>query len=313
MMQSKDSILVTGVPGLVGTNLVEHLRERGFTNVTGIGSRDCDLTDRQTTLAYFEKINPDFVFHLAGYVFGILGNMRNQAESYLRNTLINTHVVDACHKTKVKKVVAMGTVAMYPDPLPSDPLREDTMWMGAPHSSERGYAYAKRGMLAHLEVCHDSYGMKSACAISTNLYGEHDRFNIDTGHVLPTLVRKFYEARQAGTTVSVWGDGSAVRDFMYIRDAVRGLLWIMNNVDGPVNLATGKVRSIRDAADILAKCAGLEGKVTWDSNKPSGQVYRAYDIKILKSSDFNCVHSLEEGLRKTYQWYEKNHATARKL
>jgi GDP-L-fucose synthase len=312
-MISRDAvILVTGARGLVGANLVEHLRAEGFKYVVGIGSDECDLTQRDATLACFENIRPNYVFHMAGYVFGIMGNMQNQGEAYLRNLLINTNVVDACHRVKVEKIVAMGTVAMYPFPLPSDPLREDTVWMGAPHGSERGYAHAKRGMLAQLEVYHESYGMDYAFALSTNLYGPYDRFNIETGHVIPALIRKFYEAKQNGGSVSIWGNGSAQRDFIYIKDTVRGLQWMLEKMDGAINLATGHSVTIRDAVDILAAHTGMQDKVVWDASKPNGQGYRAYDTSKLKNSGFSCQYSLQQGLQETYDWYANNHATARK-
>lgn len=312
MMRPADKILITGAGGFAGSNLVRFLRAQGFQNVVGLASRDCDLTNFEATQACFNAIQPAYVFHLAGYVFDIMGNMLNQAESYLRNTLINTHVIEASHKARVKKIMAMGTVAMYPDPLPSDSLREDMIWAGAPHNSERGYAHAKRGMLAQLEVSRESYGLNYVCAISTNLYGPHDRFNSDTGHVIPSLVHKFYEAKRDGNNVTVWGDGSAKRDFLYIDDTSRGLCVLMEKLEGPVNLATGRVNSIREAVEILAAHTNMQDRIRWDTSKPNGQPYRAYDISKLAKAGFICQINLKEGLQRTYDWYAANAETARR-
>lgn len=305
-MEKQAPILITGGTGVVGRALVDCLHNQGFTHVTALGSKDGDLTDKKTTYDLFNKIQPQYVFHLAGHVFGIMGNMLNQESSFLNNLLINTHVIEACRRTGVKKVTAMGTGAIYPFPMPSNPLKEDTIWMGEPHGSERGYAHAKRAMLSQLDVYKESCDMDYAFVVSCNLYGPHDRFNIETGHVIPALIRKFYEAKQNSGKVSVWGDGSAQRDFMYSIDAAQALLTIMENVTGAVNIGSQKVYKIRDIVDILAEHTGMEDYVTWDSTKPNGQPFRAYDLTRLKKTGFTCRYSLADSLKETYDWYTKN-------
>ncbi|OYW20449.1 MAG: hypothetical protein B7Z52_02285 [Burkholderiales bacterium 12-64-5] len=164
---------------------------------------------------------------MAGFVRGIMGNMESKAESFLKNLLINTHVIDAAQTVGVKKIVAMGTVAAYPDPAPAYPITEDMIWSGAPHTSENSYGQAKRAMLAMLQAYQESYGLPFVFAISTNLYGPYDNFDVKHGHVIPSLIRKFYEAKCDGGTVTVWGDGSAQRDFMYIDDTAAALVACM--------------------------------------------------------------------------------------
>ena len=308
-MQLNDRIVVTGASGLVGKNLVSYLTAQGYKNVISVTSADCDLTDWGATKAFFENAKPTHVFHMAGHVFGLMGNMRDQGRAFLQNQLINTNVVEAGKQVAINKIVAMGTVAMYPYPMPSDPLREDTIWMGEPHGSERGYGHAKRGMLAQLDLYHESYGLDYAVALSTNLYGPHDRFNIETGHVIPSLIRKFYEAKNSGGTVTVWGDGSPVRDFIYIDDTVRALDAIMQNGTGAINLATGITHSIHETATILADYTGVP--ITWDATKPNGQVHRAYDISKISALGFTAKTDLATGLQLTYDWYAANAATAR--
>lgn len=310
-MQSNDTILIAGGSGLVGVNLSEHLQAQGFSRILVPSSADCDLTDRQTVRDYFRSNQPSYVFHMAGFVRGIMGNMRNQGESYLKNTLINTYVIDACHEFRVKKVVAMGTAAMYPDPVRGVPLAEGDVWKGPPHFSEYGYAQSKRGMLAQLQVYENSYGMPYAFAFCTNLYGPHDRFNTETGHVIPSLVKKFHDAKLAKTQVTVWGDGSAHRDFLYIKDCSRALHVIMDQITGPVNLATGTSRKIRDVVDILASHTGTNDQVVWDTSKPSGYTLRAYDVSRLQAAGFACQYTLEQALRETYDWYASHRDAAR--
>jgi GDP-L-fucose synthase len=302
-MHSGEAILITGGSGLAGVNLRDYLQSQGFSKILAPTSAECDLTERQTTLDYFRKNQPAYVFQMAGFVRGIMGNLGAQGEAFLRNTLINTHVVDACHQTGVKKIVAMGSAAMYPDPEPGVALTENDVWKGRPHPSEYGYAQSKRGMLAQLEAYESSYGMAYAFAFCTNLYGPHDRFNTQTGHVIPSLIKKFYDARQMGGQVTVWGDGSAHRDFLYIKDCSRALHAIMDHVAGPVNLASGNTRKIRDVVEILASYAGVSDRVVWDHSKPNGFLYRAYDVSRLSAAGFACDYTLETALPETYEWY----------
>lgn len=311
MIQPDDIILITGGSGLVGVNLKEYLQSQGLGRILAPSSKECDLTDRQVVQDYFERNRPDYVFHMAGFVRGIMGNMRNQGESYLKNTLINTHVIDACRQFGVRKVVAMGTAAMYPEPEDSVPLAEADVWKGPPHPSEYGYAQAKRGMLAQLQTYQESYGLAYAFAFSTNLYGPHDRFNTETGHVIPSLVKKFHDAKRAKMPITVWGDGSAHRDFLYVKDCSRALHAIMDHVTGPVNLASGMTRKIRDVVNILADCTGMQEQVVWDASKPNGYLFRAYDVSRLQAAGFRCHYTLEQALHETYDWYAGNRDNVR--
>ena len=307
-MDRFDTILVTGANGFVGTNLVEYLESRSFRNTFGLLSSDCDLTDRKSTLRWFQEVKPKYVFHMAGYVNGIAGNMKNQGNAYLRNVQINTNVIEAAQMFAVKKIVAMGTVAMYPPKAKSEAkgFCEGEIFDGPPHDAEKGYAHAKRAMLAQLDTC----GVPFALPIATNMFGGHDRFDVENGHCIPSLVRKSYEAGRDEEPMRVWGDGSAKRDFMYIKDVVMALHTIMEKVEGPINLATGVTHSIKDVVAILKECCGCT--VEWDKTKPVGQMSRSYDVSRLIGAGFLCQHSLEKGLRETYEWYSKNEAVARK-
>jgi GDP-L-fucose synthase len=167
-------------------------------------------------------------------------------------------------------------------------------------------------MLAQLDVNREAYKIPYAIVISCNLYGPHDRFDAEKGHVVPSLVRKFFEAKRDGKKVSVWGNGSARRDFMYVEDVARALELIMQKAEGAINLGSHDVHSIREVVDSLAAHTGMKDKIEWDAGKPNGQEYRAYDLAKLDALGFRTSTTLEQGLKKTYDWYAENHSVARK-
>ena len=216
-------------------------RNERYNNVIALGRDDCDLTDTFSTREYFEKHQPAYVFHAAARVYGIMGNMKNKALSFLDNAMINTNVVDAASRVGVKKITVMGTGAVYPYPSPGLPLKEDMIFMGEPHAAENSYAHAKRAMLAMLRAYEESYGMEWAYVVSCNLFGPRDKFDTEFGHVVPSLIKKFYDAKRRGEKVVVWGNGSAKRDFMYVKDAARVGLAIMQNINGPANICSDTV------------------------------------------------------------------------
>jgi GDP-L-fucose synthase len=310
-MTSSRPILVTGASGVIGTALVSELRENDGRPVVALSSRDADLTDLRPTVALFERHRPSIVYHLAARVSGIMGNLRAQGQAYFDNVRINTNVVEAARLAGAGKVVAMGSAAIYSDQV-ALPMREEEIWLGAPHGSEAGYAHAKRGMLAHLEAYRDQYGMDYAYCVSTNLFGPNDRFDEAHGHVLPSLVSKFHRAVETGGTVTVWGSGTPRRDFLYSKDAARAMRLIGETFTGPINMATGHPVSIQDTAEMIARIAGYTRPIEWDRGKPDGQRLRAYDISRLRGLGFRQRHTLEEALRETYRWYADNIASVRR-
>jgi GDP-L-fucose synthase len=302
-MEKTSRILVTGARGLVGSALVDLLRQEGYTDVVAAGRDSCDLLDGASTRAFFEQVKPKYVFHAAARVYGIMGNMKNQALSFYDNVTINTNVVDAAHRAGVDKITAMGTGAVYPFPSPGLPLQENMIFLGEPHPAESAYANAKRAMLAMLAAYRESYGLRWAYIVSCNLFGPRDKFDIEFGHVVPSLIAKFHAAKVSGGRVSVWGDGSAQRDFMYVKDAARVGLAIMKDLDGAANIGSGDVLRIRDIVETIAEIAGMRDRIDWDASKPNGQDYRAYDLSRIKSIGFKCHYSIAEGLQETWDWY----------
>lgn len=299
-----EKILVTGAAGMVGSHVVDLLREDGR-QVVGIGRKECDLRDPIATHLLFSREKPTHVFHSAACVYGIIGNMTRPGQSFLENLQINTNVIESARQVGVEKVTAMGTGCVYPYPPLHMPLTENDIFRGRPHPSEAGYAHAKLAMLAQLETYfNDGKGMDFAYVVSCNLFGPGDKFDPINGHVVPALIRKFYEAKRDGTPVTIWGDGSAQRDFIYIKDAARAIVRMMDDVHGPINMGTDSVWRIKEIVRVLTKISGLPAdRVVWDDSKPNGVDYRGYDLSRLNALGFRPEYTIPEGLEETWEWY----------
>ena len=268
------------------------------------------MRDSGAVSQLMSKTVPGYVFHLAARVHGIGGNTRYKSDILFDNVLINTNVVEYSRRAGVKKIVAMGSGCVYPELKGQEELFEDQVWIGPPHPSEDSYAHSKRLMLAQLDAAKEQYGLSSAFVISGNLYGPHDSFNIEEGHVIPSLIAKFHTAKLNGTSVKVWGSGVAIRDFTFAEDTAHALIAILRNLEGAVNMGSGMRHPIRDIVDTLHTLTGVP--VEWDATKPDGQLVRFYNLDRLMSTGFAARVGLSEGIRSTYEWYERNWETARK-
>jgi len=317
MMKKNHPIIVTGANGLAGSAVVEHFREKMHTCVIPATRADVDLTDTKATHDFFERVGGDrgpfYVFHAAAQVYGLGGNMANQGKSILNNTLINTNVIEAAHRSGCRKITVMGTNAIYPWPAPvGRAYNEGDIFNGRPHDGEAAYGHAKRHMLAMLEAYQQSYGLEYSYLVSGNLYGPRDRFDPVNGHVLPSLISKFAEALDTGGTVEVWGDGSPMRDFLYSGDLAR-IVHIMMSEDlkpGPINIGNGSLTSIHDTVQLLCKVTGLSAdRVRWNASKPNGRVNCEIDLNRLRALGFTPLYDLERGLSETWKWFR----TARKM
>ena len=306
----ESKFLITGGSGLVGQALTKFLRMHGYENLKSLSSSDCDLRNGKEVEQVLSDEKPDFVFHLAAKVFGLGGNAKFKSDVLVDNVLINTNVVEASRKVNVKKIVAMGSGCVYPDFADQKPVREEQIWEGAPHPSEDSYGHSKRLMLAHLQASRSQFGTKFAFAISGNLYGPGDNFDIENGHVTPSLISKFHTAKRQGRKVSVWGTGAAIRDFTYSDDMAAALYIILQNQEGPINAGSGNRHSIREIVEILSEHTGVE--VEWDGSKPDGQLARFYDMSKLEAAGFKPVVGLKEGVIKTFDWYAENFPNVRK-
>jgi GDP-L-fucose synthase len=307
-----ETIFVTGSGGVLGTAVLSGLRQRGADKVFAPSRTECDLLNEAEVRATFAKLRPTLVIHLAGWVAGIQGNLNFPADALYANARMNLNVIDAAREAGVTKIVCAGTTAIYSDQVPK-PMREDDLWLGAPHGSEAPYGHAKRFMLAQLEAYRQQHGIDFAYMICTNLYGPNDRFDQKHGHVVPSLIARFHQAcAEKRTDITIWGDGTPTRDFLYSEDAAEGFLTVAERGSGVFNLATGQNQTIRKLAETLQEVTGFAGKIAWDTSKPLGQLDRRYDVSRLEGLGWKAKTDLADGLKTTFDWYAANLDKARR-
>ncbi len=305
-MQKDDKIIITGANGLLGSAMVQYLRQNGYKNVVGISRQDCDLLIHQMVTGFFNAHKPKYVFHCAALVFGINGIMQNKGRIFYENTHINTNVIDACRQAGVQKILCIGSGAMYPFPSPGLPLSEDMIFMGKPHFSVDSYGHTKIAMLNMLQAYYEQYGLQWAFGISCNLFGPRDKYDESHGLFIPSMIKKFHNAIKNNTDIEFWGDGSAMRDFMYVDDCARLCTNAMLKLNGPFNIGSGDVFSIRQIVETMAKITNFKNKIIWDTTKPAGQDYRSYNLQKIQNIGFQCQYSIEQGLAHAYKWYVDN-------
>jgi len=243
-----------------------------------VGSREYDLESWYDTLCMVERIRPDAIIHLAAKVGGIKANMENQGDFYTINANINTNVLKAAKNMKVGKVISLLSTCIYPDKV-NYPLTEDQIHAGPPHNSNYAYAYAKRMLDIQSRAYRDQYGCNFITAVPNNLFGENDNFDLENSHVIPALIRKMHEASMAGTDVTLWGDGSPLREFTYSQDLAEILLFLLEhyNEEGPINIGNTNEISIKEVAEMIAEILKFEGEIIWDITKPKGQLRKPSD------------------------------------
>ena len=308
-MKANSCVVVTGANGLAGSAIVEELN-KDHTCIIGMTRKDADLRNSEEVVKYFDRVCPDIVIHCAAKVYGLGGNIANQGKSFFENTMINTNVIRASEIFGVKKIIAMGTNAIYPWPCRL-PYQENDIWTGPPDKGEAGYGHAKRHMLAMLET----YDIPFTYLVSGNLYGPRDTFNTETGHVLPSLIKKFYDAVQGGParpwgTVNVWGDGSASRDFLHSWDLARIVrLMLYAEGQGAINIGSGDRRSIEYICKMLCNISGLDySHVRYDTSKPTGRPHCYSDLSRLSALGFQRDTPFHMGLKQTFDWYAQKRA-----
>ena len=306
-----DTVLVTGGTGLIGRNLVERLERFGH-SVVSVGSEH-DL--RQASVAHdlLSDVRPSVLIHPAARVGGIYANSTQKPAFYRDNVLINTHVLDAAVESGVEYVLAMGTGCAYPKRLEGEILAEEDYLDGVPELTNDAYAYAKRGMLVHLQALREHEVLDYCYCLPANLYGPHDNFHPRHAHVVPALVRRFVEARDSHLPeVEVWGDGSARRDFLFIDDCVDAMLALAERrFSGVVNVATGEQTEVRVLAEAVAAAAGYGGQITYEPSMPAGQPGRAFHLAKIRSTGWTPHVSLRDGLARTVEWFEAHRAEVR--
>lgn len=296
---------------MLGKALRQELATQGFTRVYTPRRSELELLNTKATSDYFSQLRPNYVFHLASVVFGLLGNQRNQLKAISENTILNHNVLLAAAEVGVSKLFFAGTVASYPFPFPRLPLTEDMLWQGSPHGGEFGYAHSKRHALAYLEVLGKEAGMEFLYGLLTNLYGPEDRFDDQNGHVIPSLIKKMDVAKAEGSDFSVWGDGAATRDFMYMEDAARAIVTAFEAGSGIANICTGQSVSIRQTVEALVAAAQFDGNVVWQLDKPVGVPVRSVSDSVLQSLGFKSRVGIEDGMRMTWKWFQQHRESIR--
>ena len=305
-MRKDQSILITGAHGMLGKAITRLLTEEGYVNLLTPTRKELDLENRDLARAYLSNTKPVVVFHLASKVFGLKGNIDNQLHVFSSNTLINLNLIDACSATKVKKIVAAGTVAGYPFPFPRLPLVEEDFTLGLPHGGEYAYAQTKRHMLAHLETLRRDKKADYLFCLLTNLYGPGDNFDPSNGHVIPSLIYKAIASMKENDVFEVWGDGSQIRDFMYVDDAARAMLTAASTASGTLNISSGKGISLRQVVDDLCSILQHPQGAIWQSDMPIGIPERTVDNTKLIRLGFTTKTTLQDGLRRTVDWALEN-------
>lgn len=303
-MNKNEIILVTGGKGLLGQSLVQELKNQGYSFVFTPSHNELDLLDIEKLNKWFSEHKPVYIFHLASLVYGLKGNMDNQLKSIHYNTQINLNVLSACAKFNIKKIFFAGTVAAYPYPFPSLPLKETFFLKGEPHVGEYGYAISKRHALSYLKILKDTKNIEFCYGILTNLYGVNDNFNTDSGHVIPSLIKKAYEASKTKSKqLQVWGNNQTIRDFLNSKDAAKAIVVAMNNYDGYLNIASGVSVSIQELVNIINKYFNNTLEIIWDPEAPIGINNRSIDNDLLISLGYKNNISLELGIYETIDWY----------
>lgn len=311
-IKKHDLILITGGGGGLGFALKTILADLGYCNVVSPSRQEMDLLSREGVEYYFSKYKPKVVLHLASLVYGLLGNLENQFKSLYQNTEINSNLMYVIEKSNVKYIFFAGSVASYPYPYTSIPLNENAFFNGLPHSGEFGYAMAKRHAYSYLNILKEYKGIEFTYGIFTNLYGDNDKFNIHLGHVIPSLIAKAKQSKLSQSPLDIWGDGSAVRDFMHFNDASKAIVHSMENgIQDLLNISSGVGVSIRDVSVIIAEAYELKD-LRYLSDKPAGIPMRIVDNLKLITSGFIQEIDIVSGLKKTCEWYENNSNTARK-
>lgn len=301
-------ILVTGSSGFVGKNLIIKMLEIGFKNILTPSSKELDLTVEESVRIYFEKNKPEVVLHIAGLVGGIGVNKQRPAEFFYKNAMMSVLINHYSYINGVEKLVSLAAGCGYPKNIPT-PFNENDFWNGLPDMNSYGYSLSKKNLIIGSWSYREQYNFNHTVLLPANLYGPYDNFNLENSHVIPALIRKFLEAKEKNLPfVEVWGSGEATREFLYVEDTVMAILDSMfYNESGPFNLGTGIETSIKELNEKISKLVGYEGKIKWDTNKPDGQPKRFYDMsKFEKTFGYVPSTSLEEGLKKTINWFVNN-------
>ena len=308
---NKDSkIYVAGHRGLVGSAIVRVLKDAGYTNIVTRTRDELDLTIQADVQKFFENERPEYVFLAAAKVGGIMANKTYPADFIYSNLVIETNVIESAQRSKVQKLLFLGSSCIYPK-LALQPIKEEYLLTGPLEETNSAYAIAKIAGVLMCQSYREQYGSNFIRVMPTNLYGPNDNFDPVNSHVLPGLLRRFHEAKESGAPeVVVWGTGSPKREFLHVDDLAGASLFLMETYDegAIVNIGTGEDVSIKELAEMVKEVVGYQGLITWDTSKPDGTPRKLLDVSKLQNLGWTHSVPLSEGIQKTYTWCVENRA-----
>ncbi len=313
-MGSDSKIFVAGHTGLVGSAIVRHLKEQGFTNIITVNRFQCDLTDQNAVKMFFMMEQPEYVFLAAAKVGGIGGNSDYPADFIYENLMIQSNIISSAAMVGVEKLLFLGSSCIYPK-YAKQPITEDQLLTGPLEGSNDAYAIAKIAGIKMCQAYRKQYGLNAIAVMPTNLYGPNDNFDINYGHVLPSLLAKFDGSLEKSKhwVVKLWGDGSARREFLHVDDLAAALLICMERYDSDeiINIGTGEDVTIKELAEMIVEVTGYNNDYEWDTSKPNGTPRKVLNVDKVKSLGWEPKISLREGLESTYEWMKNNKSNLR--
>lgn len=301
-------VYVAGHRGLIGSAITRLLINRGYENLVSATSAELDLRDQADVQAFFEDAKPEYVFVAAATVGGIMANDSYPADFIYNNLMIEANVIHAAHQYGVKKLLFLGSTCVYPK-MAEQPLKEAYLLTGPLEPTNEWYAIAKIAGIKLCQAYQRQHGCQFISAMPTNLYGPGDKFDLENSHVLPALIRKFHDAKLHGQrAVEVWGTGSPRREFCYVDDCAEACLYLMGVYDDYeiINIGVGNDITIRDLAEMIGGIIGFEGELVFNADKPDGTPRKLVDVSKIFSLGWRPNTSLEDGIRRTYEWYLGN-------
>ena len=301
-------ILVTGSRGFLGSHFVEVLQINGFKKILTPSRSNLDLLEIESIDKYLKVNKPEIVVHIAADIGGIGYSKKHPANQLYNNTLMNLLIQHKSYEHGVEKFIGIGTVCSYPK-FAKSPFKESEIWEGYPEETNASYGLSKKIMMEQTKAYNSQYGFNSIHLLMINLFGPGDDFDLETSHVIPAMIRKMDNAVDNSLeSITLWGDGSPTREFLYVKDAARAILKCMveYNSPNPINIGNGKEISIKGLVEKIKLITGFNGKIVWDETKENGQPRRCLDVSILKNDlKFECKTDFEDGLKETYNFYKK--------
>jgi len=308
-MDNNSKVFVAGHNGLVGSSIIRNLKSKHYENIYWVRRKNCDLTNKVQVDAYFEQSKPEYVFLAAAKVGGIGGNSTYPAEFIYENLMIQTNIIDAAYRNGVKKLLFLGSSCIYPK-MANQPITEDALMTGPLEPTNDAYATAKIAGIKMCQAYRQQYGFNAISLMPTNLYGPNDNFDINTGHVLPSLMAKFHGSLEKSKywVVKLWGDGSPMREFLHVDDLAEACIKCMQDYDEPepINVGTGEDVTIKELAETIVDVVGYKNYYEWDTDKPNGTPRKVLNVDKMKSLGWEPKIGLREGIESTYAWYKEN-------